>query len=330
MRHDRFDALSSLLLQLYRASAEEPLEAYQDAALNLIKPLLPFGGAMWGTATFLQGEGIDIHTIHLHNQAPEMIVEYEDVKHLDTSAALVAGRPRVTKGFHSKSWFDGGSRWNDYRHWQRRHGHENVFITANTDQLTGATQWFSLFRADTDQLCRPEEVSLLAQISPHLMQGLRHNRARHLDRTAFFPGDAALDAAIADTRGVIHYATPGCEDRLRAEFGKASRASRLPEPLMAWMHAQPEPFVGRTFVAMHRVRKDLLFVRLRPLCAADTLPPRQREAAELMARGLTHKQAAQRLGRSPATVRNQMQEVYRKLNVQNVAALAQALSQAQG
>ena len=132
MRDDRFDAFSALLLQLYRASAETSLETFQDTALDILKQVLPFDGAMWGTATFVDGVGIDIHTIHLHEQAPEMIVEYEEVKHLDTSAALVSGRPHVTKGFHSHSWFDGGSRWDDYREWQRRHGHENVFITAAT------------------------------------------------------------------------------------------------------------------------------------------------------------------------------------------------------
>ncbi len=330
MRDERFDVFSALLLRLYRASAETSLETYQDTALGIIKPLLPFDGAMWGTATFLDGVGIDIHTIHLHQQSPDMIVEYEAVKHLDTSAALVTGEPQVTKGFHSPSWFDGGARWDDYREWQRRHGHENVFITAATDQHSGATQWFSLFRADIDQHCRSEEVGWLTQLSPHLMQGLSHNRARYLDSVSLLPGDASLEAAIADARGVVHYATPGCEEMLRAEFGRTGQGGRLPSALMEWMRARPEPFVGRTFAAMHRVRKDLLFIRLRALCAADRLPPRQREAAELMAQGLTHKQVAQRLGRAPATVRNQMQEVYRKLGVQSVAALAQALNQARG
>lgn len=327
MRTDRFDAFSTLLLDIYRASAEESLERFQDAALDIIKPWLPFTGAMWGTATFVEGVGIDIHSLHLHNQSPEMILEYEDVKHLDTSAALVSSTPSITQGFHSPSWFDGGATWDDYRDWQRRHGHENVFITAATDSRTGATQWFSLFREDADQLCRTEEVQLLSQLSPHLMQGLRHNYARHVNTTPLLPDGKRFEAAIADARGVIHYATPGCEAMLHAEFGMTNPGSRIPAVLMESVSSECKPFVGRTLVAIPKVRKDLLMMRFRPLRAADSLAPRQREAAELVAQGFTHKQAAQRLGRSPATVRNQMQEVYRKLNVQNVAALAQALAQ---
>lgn len=329
MRDDRFDAFSALLLQIYRASAEAPLEAYQDMALEIIKPLLPFDTSMWGTATFIPGQGIDIHTIHLHNQSQAMLDEYEPLKHMDVCAGEMVKGPRITRGFHSATLF-GARQAREYRDYLSRFGHENVFVSAQNDSQTGAAQWVTLFRAGADQLCRREEVDLLDQLTPHLMQGLRHCRARQLDRASFLPGDASLEAAIADTRGVIHYATPGWEEMLRAEFGGAGLASRLPPSLMAWMSSQHGPFLGRTFAAMHRLRDDLIFVRLRPLCTADNLPPRQREAAELMALGLTHKQAALRLGRAPSTVRNQMQEVYRKLNVQNVSELARALSQAPG
>lgn len=326
MRDDRFDAFSALLLELYRVSAEEPLETYQDAVLNLIKPLVPFDTCMWGTATYLPGQGMDIHTIHLHEQSQDMIDEYAPLKHMDSCAAEMSGLPLVTRGFHCATRFADRSL-AEYREYLRRFGHENVFISAHTNPETGATQWMSLFRADIDQHCRVDEVRMLDLLSPHLMQGLRHNRARHLERVTSNGGEVS-DALIADARGVIHYSTPGCDEMLRAEFGENFSRGRLPSPLLAWMCAEPRSFVGRHLVASHRVRKDLLYVRLRLPRAVDRLAPRQREAAELMAQGLSHKEAAQRLGRSPATVRNQMQDVYRKLGVRSVAALAQALRQA--
>lgn len=323
MRDDRFDAFSALLLELYRVSAEEPLESYQDAVLNLIKPLVPFDTCMWGTATYLPGQGMDIHTIHLHEQSQDMINEYAPLKHMDTCATEMSGLPFATRGFHCATRFaDRSAR--EYREYLRRFGHENVFISAFTDVHTGATQWMSLFRADIDQQCRSEEVEMLDLLSPHLMQGLRHNRARHLER-AHLNGEDVSEALIADARGVIHYATPGCEDMLRAEFGALTSRGHLPEPLLARMCEGSQDYVGRHLVASHRVRKDLLYVRLRLPGAVDRLPPRQREVAELMAQGLSHKETAQHLGRSPATVRNQMQDVYRKLGVRSVAALAQAL-----
>jgi len=132
-------------------------------------------------------------------------------------------------------------------------------------------------------------------------------------------------AAIADARGVLCHATPGWEDILRAEWGAAVQPGRLPAPLLDWLRATDAPFIGRTLLARRQIRKDLLFVRLRPLYPADLMTPRQREVAELMAQGLTHKQAAQHLGLSPATVRNQIQAIYDKLCVGNMAALIEAL-----
>ena len=328
MHHDQLDVFSSLVLQIYRASAEVPSEGFQDAALELIKPVLPFDTSMWGVATHRPGLGLDIHVIHLHNTPQAMITDYAPLKHMDTCADAVAGQERVTMGFHSASRFAEPSA-RAYRDYLRRYGHENLFISAQADPQTEAVQWVTLFRADPDQHCRPEELRLLAQLSPHLMQGLRHSLVHQLDRASFLPGDASLQAAIADRHGILHYATPGCADMLHAEFGAAG-LGRLPAPLLAWIGVNPAPFVGQTCVVMHRVHKDLVYIRLRPLCRADGLAPRQREVARLMTQGLSHKQVAQQLQLSPATVRNHITEVYRRLEVQNVLELARALDEALG
>ena len=44
--------------------------------------------------------------------------------------------------------------------------------------------------------------------------------------------------------------------------------------------------------------------------------------------GHTYKEIAQRLERSPATIRNQIQSIYAKLEVGGIAALIEALRQA--
>ena len=84
------DDFSTLLLRLYRLSQELPIQLFQDAALSQIKQVLPFDSSMWGTATTAP-EGIDIHTVHLHEKSPEMLVAYEQVKHLDSAAASIKG-----------------------------------------------------------------------------------------------------------------------------------------------------------------------------------------------------------------------------------------------
>lgn len=61
---------------------------------------------------------------------------------------------------------------------------------------------------------------------------------------------------------------------------------------------------------------------LRPLTLFDMLTKREREVARVLAAGKSHKQAARLLGVAPATIRNQTQSIYSKLQVDNRSNLA--------
>lgn len=87
-----------------------------------------------------------------------------------------------------------------------------------------------------------------------------------------------------------------------------------------------KPFSNADFI--QRVRAALqrdettgaLYTRL------ETLTPREREVAELMAQGLTTKAIAGRLGSSAHTVRNQRTSIFRKMNVQSVLELIRIMN----
>ena len=66
-------------------------------------------------------------------------------------------------------------------------------------------------------------------------------------------------------------------------------------------------------------------LRLVPERASDNLTPREREIADLIAEGQTHKEIARTLGLAPATIRNQTARIYAKVGVSSRAALTRAL-----
>jgi hypothetical protein len=49
----------------------------------------------------------------------------------------------------------------------QRYDQNNIFITMDSDPRSNFMHWFSLFRADPDARCRPEEVDLLAKACLH-------------------------------------------------------------------------------------------------------------------------------------------------------------------
>jgi DNA-binding NarL/FixJ family response regulator len=315
---------SELLLRLYRVAQEAPLERFQDAALELLRPLLPFDSSMWGTAT-TGAQGIDIHTIHLHRSTPDMLVDYAQVKHMDAAAAAVLDRPMVVRSFHTEAWAHGLPEMRDFL---RRYGHENIFIAASNQPQHQFVHWISLFRADADAQARAEDIALLRDLAPHLMQALSVNRVSHLQRaTAAERRLSPHGAALADARGVLYHHDDLFGALAAAEWSRWNGRS-LPPALMDAMQTAPRRWLGHASVVQGRVEHGLLFLRARQRCKADGLAARECLVAQHVAAGQTYKQIAQQLGRSPATVRNQISRIYGKLEVGHVAGLIEALRQA--
>ncbi len=310
---------SDLLLRLYRLAHELPIEMFQDVALGLIKPLVPFDASMWGTATAAR-DGIDVHTLHLHQKSSEMMLEYEEFKHLDSAAASFFGKGQGARGFNTSSWFS-GARNAPIRDFLQRHDQNNIFIAMDSAPRSSFMHWFSLFRADEDAHCKPEEVHLLASLSPHMMQALALNRLMHLDRTRL---PSSRGAAIADLRGAMYHCDANFAELIREEFtGWPSRA--LPSSLLVHFMTMQSAYLGQHVAVSARLEQRLLFLSVRRRCRADDLTPRERTVADLLARGDNHKRIASLLARSPATVRNHIQAIYDKLQVSNVAGLMQEL-----
>ncbi len=316
--------LCELLLHLYRLAQDVSIEGFQDAALDVLRPVVPFDTSMWGTATTGE-QGIDIHTIHLHRTPPEMLADYALVKHMDTAAATVVGQPMVVRGFHANTW----PQPREIREFLRRYGHENIFIAADSQPQHQFVHWISLFRADREAHGSAAEVDLLRKLSPHLMQALSMNRVLHLQRAS--AADRSLSphgAAMADSKGVLYHHDPLFDALAREEWSGWS-GRRLPRQVMDAAQAQTFRHVGRSVVLQGRVEHGgLLFLRARRCCKADRLGAREQLVAQLVVSGHTYKEIAQRLERSPATIRNQIQSIYAKLEVGGIAGLIEALRQA--
>lgn len=313
--------VSHFLLDLYRLSYERSLGEFQDAALRLVQQVLPFDSAAWGTAIH-GSDGVETHNIHLHKLPEDILSAYERLRHLDTAAQAASRRPCSTLGIHAKSWFSSPEQapMLDYG---RRFQLANYFIVSGLDSRADCFNWVTLYRADENHHCRENERALLETVSPHLMQALAINRLSHLERVNASPRENAA-RAISDLRGVLHHMDPTFCDFLRREWISWS-GGRLPPTLLDHLRQGQPRWVGRDTVVSSRVEHGLLFLDARERCPADNLTPREHLVAELVARGLSHKDIAQQQRRSPATIRNQVRAVYEKLKVNNAAGLIKAL-----
>ena len=313
---------NDLLLRLYRLSHEQPIAEFQDSALELVKQVLPFDSAMWGSAT-LMSSGIDIHAIHLHKQPMEMLAAYEEVKHLDTAGQEAAGRFNEALAFDRDAWF-GGKDQRAVRDYGIRFEQHHFFICATLEESTNLVRWLTLFRAKDSEYCLPHECLTLKTLAPHVQQALSLNRVAHLQQQPRDRMQGQLGVAMADARGVIYHMEPVFDHLLRLEWS-GWRGPRLPAGLMSAVQTGARSYSGQQVIFDIQADHGLLWLRCRPRCSADELAPQELLVARMAAKGLSHKEIAKVLQRAPTTVRNQIRSVYEKLQISNVAELISAL-----
>jgi DNA-binding CsgD family transcriptional regulator len=312
---------SRLLLALYQAAQQVPVREFQDTVLGEVRPLLHFDAAVWGTAT-MTDTGIDLHSVHRLNFPDDMFNAFQQVRHQDSAAMRVTQQPRMTIGFAAEEEFAREDQ-ADIRRFARDYGQHHCFITSDINPLTRFVQWISLFRSDPQRRCTDREVAVLSELGPHLMQALAINRLVHLEHLL---GDASRESwsvGIADQRGVLYHADPRFRELVQAEWRLPG--GRLPPELLEVLHG-PEPRIaGRRVVLESALEQDLYFLKARERQPVDSLTAREFTVARLLASGMTHKQIALQLKRSPETVRSQAKAIFAKLAINNVALLAPLL-----
>jgi DNA-binding CsgD family transcriptional regulator len=156
------------------------------------------------------------------------------------------------------------------------------------------------------------------------MQALAMNRLIHLDKLV---GDVARESwsvAIADTRGVPYHVGQHFWDLLAAEWSVHDR-TLLPGALLNLLRLNKQ-VAGRHTVVHCSLEHGLMYLKARRREKVDALSAREYLVAKLLASGLSQKEVAATLRRSPETIRSQMRIVFDKLAINNVVMLAPHLA----
>lgn len=317
------EKLSNLLLAIYQAARELPLTEFQDGVLGLAKAVLPFDSCTWGTGT-LTPQGLVFHSVHLHEEHPDRVRLYEEVKDQDAIPAVVKARPGTTLNVHPLTFYRGRDQ-AGIRDYARRCGHQNSLVTGWVHPKTQLAPWVGLYRADPDWHFSEPERKLAQCLAPHLMEALAINRVLYAERLRTLHGSAHHHVAIADRLGLLYFTEPGFSELMVREWPHWTGGS-LPRPLCAAILDQPTDVYRGAHVVIRRTYvKDLAFLKARSMLPADRLTARELAVAQHIAAGRTHKEIARLLTISPATVRNHIQAIHQRLQAHNNAEVAAQL-----
>ncbi|HXZ54658.1 MAG TPA: LuxR C-terminal-related transcriptional regulator, partial [Burkholderiales bacterium] len=302
------EELSSVLCGLYGAAREVGMGEFRDVALALIQPLVAFTSATWAIGKILS-HGVVHHDVHLVGEPPERLIDYEEVKHQDIAAFKIGNNPGRAFVFHAPSLYR-QRRYVGIREYAKRWEHQNYVLTSRFDQDSGLLQWLGVYRGDAFDQYSERERQLLELLLPHMSEALTINRALNLKQDSPTP---AHGAAMVDRFGVLHHADEKFVELLRGEWPRWGDRS-LPQALVEHLGRSGDGrYLGHRIVLRGRPVRDLLLLHARPRTPVDELTPRQFAVARHIADGLPYKEIAQRLGLSPATVRNYTQAIHGRL-----------------
>ncbi len=313
----------ALLLDLYRAASEQPLDEFQGYALHLIQPLLNFESARWG-AGCLTPAGFKPHVVHLQDDPEDSIGEWQEVMSQDTIVTEVVERPRVTVSSQASIRYADRDK-AGIRRYARKFRHENILATAYVSPERGLVEWISLYRGNPDDCFSANERQICESVVPHLMQALSINRNLRIANPQGREAGSWPSFAIADRLGVLWFSEPRFLELIHSEW-PGIREPHLPGALMeAIVRKGGAGGVGTLIQISAAPAGKFLLLRARKRGPLDALTPRELEIVHSYGRGHTHKEVAQILLIAPETVRHHLRNAFRKLGIGDKAELARLL-----
>lgn len=312
-----------LLFRLYRAAYEMPLGDFDDATLSMIGMVVPFCAAVWLVGAIERGTPRLLRA-HLYGLLPDALRSFAPPSPQLSQALIVAAA-------------DAG-RAHQFRAPDLCHEHPEALVLADGSSVesqlliaeSGASpepaSWLSLYRARGEAQFDEDDSRTASLVMPHLAQAFVLNRAVHPEKGAVPRRNAVSERSVIRADGTFLHCGARLTGMIRAEFptwdGLALPARFLNEALRGGaVHFSQ----GQARVDVSRLG-DTLLLTVRQTTPADRLSPRELAVAQMFGAGASYKEIARRVTLAPATVRNVVQNAYRKLGINNKAQLARLMA----
>jgi DNA-binding CsgD family transcriptional regulator len=165
---------------------------------------------------------------------------------------------------------------------------------------------------------------------PHAVASTRQARLGQLRRSAHVSEAHGHSAAIASREGIVLEAEPGLVELLRTQWPTWS-GPVLPAELWSELSkAETSQLRFGRLVVRGDQTEGAHLIHVRRSVPADDLTARETQIAEAFSLGETHRDIAERLALSPATVRRHLANIYEKLGISSKVELDRMLANGRG
>jgi len=320
MSANPLQALSALIVWIQTNSDGGASPVFRRDALRELQAEIGFDQAIWAEA-LISGQ-LSLRSAELHNIDHAARPDFERAAFADPRLPMVLGAPGRAHAY-SVAPDDPA----DYRDLARCIDVGHFISICQFDPILGVASGVVLFGAPDRGPFSDAQRSFVEAAFPHLMAGWSRCQVVELERAA--RASQSLPRFSAACRGsTIDAAEPEFLSLIRTEWPDWV-GPRLPAPLIEpKTGAALAVYAGKRIVAHAKVAVDTALVVVRKRSVVDDLTARERSVAELCAQGLTFRDIASWLGLAPATARNHLAAVHRRLGVTRNSEVASLLAMA--
>jgi len=311
-------AIRRYISDLYRCSRTLAAADFQCYCFDLLQQFVPFDSAVWLIGA--SPNTVTKHYVHpcscpCDDDTCCTAVKCKESLLLDTQA-----NQELTACLFDRKSTDEPGREAACRGIDVSYTSKHSLFTAGFYGQAGLYTNISVYRSHRARPFSSQEQNIKTELVSHIVEAYENNLYCSLGM--MFSSEST---AIADRNGVIHQRAAVFDVMLQREWCQWG-GQRLPEEVSALISEGESSYRGQHITIQIVQNKDLFILKTEEVSFAVKLTPREDMVANCLAQGSTYKEIAIKLKISPSTVTNNVNRIYKKLQVRNKTELSAKLA----
>jgi DNA-binding CsgD family transcriptional regulator len=307
-------ALGALFQWIQTDSKNTSVSQFRHDGLEQLCKYVRFDRAIWANAVI--SDRLSLRSAEFCNVTSEERADFELAASADPRLALVLQTPGTAHAYSVSP--------NDPAHYRALTEMINVahvLSIAHFDTILSVASGLTLCRSANAKPFAEPDRAFVEVAFPHLLAGWTNCQLAELAQSS---GPVGSSASYRDS--ALNAAEPGFLALMCEEWPNWT-GPYLPTELTDFASGDIKPsYMGRFVVVRARLAVDTTLVTVRRRNAVDALTARERRVAELCAQGMTYKEISAALDLAPATARNHIAAVHKRLAVTRNGEIASLLA----
>lgn len=323
--------ISKLLLSMYDESQNLSLNEFTKSSFNKIKQLLKFDSAGVCSFTISNAGEFQFKSAYAYKLSAEdklkSRLDLNLTEKVIPGRGLVGSDPILVKSFNDKNH----SHYMDHADIQDKRMAEyanktearHTMVMVVDDPKFGGCSSLSLWRAKSGHHYHENDAKLSNIIAPHFFSAIRINKTISTRTNADLTKH--LEPIICSLNGFMNFIDNDILSLFKNEWSHWIPPF-LPSAILDEIKKNNSMcYIGKIFIAKGHIFQDLLIINIFLKNDNKSLTKSEIRVAWLISEGASYKEIANKLGTSPATVRNQIHSIYLKLNIAKKSSVTTAL-----